>query len=310
MHNVSRSILQVIAYFNVFNYPVKKEEIISFIDAEYSGQEINEALDVLIDHSIIFKVGEFYSLQQSPAWVERRLAGNKKAVLQLRIAEKVAGWLSRFPYVRGVAVSGSLSKHFADEKADIDFFIITAPNRLWLARTFMHQFKKLTFMAGLQHWFCMNYYVDEEALEIREKNIFTATEIITAIPLKGDHVFDKFFSANTWVEKFFPVYPVSRNGTGEIKIGGLKKIIETLFNNRTGDWLDNRLMKITMRRWQKKTERKKRNSQGVLMGMDASKHYAKPVPGHLQEKVVVRFNLKMEQLIMELEAIPEFIRTT
>ena len=73
-----------------------------------------------------------------------------------------------------------------------------------------------------------------------------------------------------------------------------------------GDWLDNVLMKITLERWQKKTSHEMRNSNGVLMGMDGGKHYAKPVPGHLQEKVVIRFNLKMEQLLAELKEVITF----
>ena len=242
-------------------------------------------------------------MQQDPVWIKRRKVGNEKATAQLRIAAKVATLLSRFPFVRGVAVSGSLSKHFAGDNADIDFFIIKATNRLWLARTFMHLFKKLTFLAGRQHWFCRNYYVDESALEIKEKNIFTATEIVTVLPFYGDQLFRDFIAANTWVEKLFPHYVIRHDQCKNIRRGILKSVAEFFFNNRMGDWLDNVLMKKTLERWQKKTFRKMRNGNGVLMGMDGGKHYAKPVPGHLQEKVVIRFNLKMEQLLAELKEV-------
>ena len=304
MYKASLSILKVITYFNVFNYPVRKEEIISFLDAEYSIQEINEALDYLLEKEIIFQFEDYYSLQNNYAWITRRKEGNEKAIGQLSIAGKVAGLLAKFPYVRGVAVSGSLSKHFADENADIDFFIITAKNRLWVARTIMHLFKKLTFLTGRQHWYCMNYYVDETALEIKEKNIYTATEIVTALPMHGEEVFRDFFSANTWIKNFFPHYVSEKNDCKKISKEIFKTTGEYLLNNKLGDWLDNFFMKITARRWQKKTEQKRINSNGILMGMDAGKHYSKPVPGHLQEKVAIRFNLKMEQLIKELEAIP------
>lgn len=299
-----KSILKVIAYFNVFNYPVKEEEIRSFLDADYNDGQINEALDFLIAKEMIFHVEEFYMLQQDHGWIKRRKEGNERAKKQLQIAEKVAALLFRFPYVRSVAVSGSLSKQFADEKADIDLFIITAPNRLWIARTFMHLFKKLTFLAGRQHWFCMNYYIDEAGLEIREKNIYTATEIITAIPFRGKDVFNKFLLSNSWVKKYFPQFVFDENTFAKNKNGFIKKVIEFLVNNKMGDWLDNLLMKITAKRWQKKTEQKKKNNKGILLGMDAGKHFSKPLPGQMQEKVLIRFNLKMEQLMMELESIP------
>jgi predicted nucleotidyltransferase len=51
------------------------------------------------------------------------------AVKHIKKAKAVAKFLSWFPYIRGIAISGSLSKNFADENSDLDFFIITAANR-------------------------------------------------------------------------------------------------------------------------------------------------------------------------------------
>src|SRR6202022_4223033 len=93
-------------------------------------------------------------------------------------------------------------------RSDIDFFIITKANRLWIARTLMHLFKKLTFLTGHQGWYCMNYYVDEEALQIEEKNIFTATELITLLPVCGNGTMEEFFRANNWASSYFPNYAI------------------------------------------------------------------------------------------------------
>ncbi|HYM92942.1 MAG TPA: nucleotidyltransferase domain-containing protein [Chitinophagaceae bacterium] len=252
---------------------------------------------------MIFSFGEFYALSPNPKLATRRKKGNERAEQQLRIAERVARLLSAFPYVRSVAVSGSLSKNYADERSDIDFFIITAKDRLWIARTFMHFFKKITFLVGKQNWFCMNYYVDEAGLEIREKNIFTATEIITVMPLRDDSLFHEFISANEWYKNFFPYYIPGKERLKKMKSGVLKKMIEWLFNNRAGNKLDDWLMKITARRWNKKRKSNKKNSHGVLMSMDAGKHYSKPDPKHLQEKIVNRYYLKSEQLLLELKSV-------
>ena len=158
----------------------------------------------LTSENWIYKFDEFYMLQENASLVSRRRSGNIKARQLLKTAEKIAGFLSLFPFVRGVAISGSLSKNFADESSDIDFFIITAKNRLWLARTFMHIFKKFTFLFKKEDWFCMNYYIDEAFPEIREKNIFTATEVATLLTLRGIEVFKQFFENNKWSRDFFP----------------------------------------------------------------------------------------------------------
>ena len=303
MFRACQSILKVVSYFDVFQYPVKKEEIISFLDSSYPEITIDAAIEFLVEKEIIYRQEEFYMLQNNYLLITRRKEGNEKAIRLLAIAKRMATLLSGFPYVRGVAVSGSLSKNFADEKADIDFFIIAKSNRLWIARTLMHLFKKLTFLVGRQHWFCMNYYIDESSLQIREKNIFTATEVVTAMPMRGKKVVEDFRKANGWVYDYFPLYVNNDKDCRRSLRGPFKIFAEWIFNNRFGNWLDDKLMNVTVRRWKKKTQRKKLNSHGILMGMDAGKHYSKPIPGHLQEKVVRRFNLKMEQLMMELESL-------
>ena len=76
-------------------------------------------LTKLLNEKIIFRIDNFYSLQNEPIRAKKRREGNQRAIKQLAIAKKVARVLSHFPYVQTVAVSGSLSKYFADEKADI-----------------------------------------------------------------------------------------------------------------------------------------------------------------------------------------------
>ena len=174
---VKHDILAALSYFDIFDYPITQSEISQFLGNTYAQEDSAEALYQLIAENWIFKLDEFYSLQDNYALVVRRRNGNIRAKEMLKTAEKVAAFLSSFPFVRGIAISGSLSKNFADENSDIDFFIITQKNRLWLARTFMHIFKKFTFLFRKQDWFCMNYYIDEEMLQIKEKNIFTATAL-------------------------------------------------------------------------------------------------------------------------------------
>src|SRR5882757_10031709 len=200
------SILKVLAYFDLFNYPVSAEEILFFLDQDVQAPELDRVLEALIAGKYLFRLDRFYSLRDDPRAAERRIRGNKHAAELLVIADRVSRFLYQFPYVRGIGISGSLSKHFADENADIDYFIITRSNRLWIARSFMHLFKKWSFLTGKQHWYCMNYYVDEEALEIKERNIFTATEMITLLPASGNGGLVKFFDANDWTAHYFPHY--------------------------------------------------------------------------------------------------------
>lgn len=297
---LERSILKVITYFDLFNYPVSKEEIAFFLDHPASQNDIAFIVDQLVDKQYLFQFDEFYSLQDNPALLERRVKGNLRAKFMLARAHKISRFLYRFPFVRGIGISGSLSKNFADEKADIDFFIITSANRLWIARTFMHLFKKLTFLAGRQHWFCMNYYVDENALKIEEQNIFTATELITLMPVCGNGVMDNFFRANDWAINYFPNYSTRNSGRSYSGKGLVKKFAEWLFNNCFGDRLDNYLMKLTARRWKQKEEERRLNMRGVRMGLKTGKHFSKPNPVHFQKKVLERYENRLNEVTIKV----------
>lgn len=303
-----QNILKTLGYFDLFQYPLTKEEIRLFHPIHVLHPAIDAALESMLDNKSVFKLDEFYSVQNDPMLAQRRRKGNALALEQMKRAGKVAKLLSRFPYVKAVAVSGSLSKNFADEKTDIDFFIITGANRLWIARTIMHLYKKLTFLTGHQDWFCMNYYVDESELEIAEKNIFTAMEIVTLIPMQGKMNYDNFLAGNEWIKQYFPLCRSMVYTAPEIKKGRFKKLVEKIFNGSMGDTFDKKLMHITEKRWRKKAEKKQLNSKGECMGMIVGRHVSKPDPKNFQNKIVEQYRVKVQQLLHLHNKTPSLIQ--
>lgn len=295
------NILSTLAYFDLFNYPLTQREIWLFLQNTCNTKEFNESLSDLTHRAVVSKFGEFYSLQNEPSISTARIEGNKKAVELIKIAKKVSKLLAKFPFVRSIGISGSLSKNFADNESDIDLFIITAENKLWITRTFMHCFKKITFLFNKQHFFCMNYYVDEKELEIEEKNIYTATELVTLIPMQGESAFKNFYTANSWSKSFLPNHFLRISSSEHIKFFLPKYIIEKMLNNRFGNWLDDHLMKITAARWQKKTAENKKNSRGVTMSMIAKKHLAKPDPVFFQSNLLKRYSEKISKVVTQFE---------
>lgn len=299
---VKKDILATLSYFDIFDYPLTQTEIAQFLKADYSHEEFSEDLHILTMENWIFKFDEFYMLHNNYSLVQRRRKGNAQAKTMLKTAENIAAFLSTFPFVKGVAVSGSLSKNFADENSDIDFFIITEKNKLWLARTFMHCFKKIAILQKKQDLFCMNYYVDEKMLQIKEKNIYTATEIVTLLPLRGIQAFEDFFAENTWSKIFLPNHSLRISYVEETKSPFLKKAIEFIFRNPIGNLLDSLLMKLSIYQWNKKARSGKLNKRGIVMSMDASKHHAKPNPLLFQKKFMDLYEKKIFNLLCHYES--------
>lgn len=289
------SILKVLAWFDLFNYPLTAEEVLFFLDHKAGRDEFDSALEQLVAERIVFRLANYYSLQENIYLAARRNKGNLHAKHLLATAHRVAKILYHFPFVRGIGISGSLSKSFADEKADIDLFIITSSNRLWIARTAMHFFKKLTYLVGKQHWFCMNYYIDEEALQIKEKNVFTATELITLMPICGNGSVSHFFQANEWAKNYYPNYtdriPLYKdNGKGH----RVKKFLEYILDNRLGSRLDQYLMRVTARRWKQKEEKHLLNMRGIRLSLSTDRHFSRPNPVYFQRSILEQYQQKLD----------------
>lgn len=293
---VKRDILAILSYFDIFDYPITQLEIAQFARNTYSLEEISLGLHSLTSEQWIYKFGEFYTLQNNHDLVMRRKKGNAKARQMLETAEKVATLLSSFPFVKGIAVSGSLSKNFADEDSDIDFFIITEKNRLWLARTALMMFRRLTILFKKQHWLCMNYFIDEKMLEIEEKNIYTAIEIATLLPFRGIKTFHDFFKTNQWTRSFLPNHALRVSYVEEARSPFIKKFVEFLFRNWLGTVLDFVLMKWTASRFNKKVKKGKVNAKGYLYDVKISKHYAKHNPDLFQRKITETYDKKIFNL--------------
>lgn len=298
---IKNDVIATIAYFDLFDYPVTQNEIHLFLQRSHNRQKVGTALKYLVSEKFLYRFNEFYSLRDDPSAVERRRRGNRKAAQMMVTANKVSALISAFPYVRCVTISGSLSKNFADENSDIDFFIICSKNRLWISRTLLMLFRKLAVLLKKQHYFCMNYFVDEAALEIEEKNVYTATEIITLIPMRGKTTFKDFCKANQWVEDYLPNYNTQTSCFKETKTSVVKRTLEWVFDFSVFNRLENSLQRITAKRYRAKELKGKKNTHGIVVSMRTSDHFAKHDPEKFQFRLLEKYQSRVRELFKQME---------
>lgn len=279
-------------YFSIFKYPLKLEEIYSF-NPNKDKEKIKLELERLVAEKIIFKVDEFYLTDCDPACIEKRKKGNMMAIDALEKARERAQFISRFPFVEAVGVSGSLSKGYYDSNSDIDFFVITRHGKLWITRTLLMLYKKI-FLLNSRKYFCINYFMSSESLEVEEKNRFTATEIKTLIPFQGKDTLEAFYQKNEWVSSLFGPYAPNLETIPNIKKPILSKAIEIIFSNRFGNFVDNLFKKITLRFWLVKF--RKMNRDDFKIALKSTKDISKHHPLNFQKKVILSLNEKYEEL--------------
>ena len=284
--------LKTILYFSIFRYPLTLIEIHGYTNHD-SINETYEELNQLIELNIINKIDDFYIYNNDSDCISKRQKGNLEAEKIMEIAFKKARLISKFPYVKAVGISGSLSKGYFDKESDIDFFVITKPNKLWICRTILILYKKI-FLLNSRKYFCVNYFITSNQLEIVEKNRFTATELKTLIPLQGKAIFEEFYSANKWVNDYFKQFNPNLSQTLENSSSIISTIIEFMLNNKIGQVFNVLFKKITIQKWNAKFKSLHKDDFNIaLKSTDSiSKHH----PSNFQKKIILALNSKIEEV--------------
>jgi hypothetical protein len=285
---MSSAVLRVLLYYDLFTYPLTVEEITRHCSRHHcTVGEVQQTLNALCEGELIFNYEHFYGLKKDVAVFERRLRGNQAAEQIMHKARKRASFIAGFPFVRSVCVSGSLSKDYFDETTDIDFFIITEPGRLWVCRSVLIFFKKI-FLFNSKKYFCVNYFIGSETLEIPDRNIFTATELITLLPFYNRDLYEQFFNANSWVKEFYPNSKPRQNPLmNAVGNHRFRKFIESIINVLGGKTLDRFLYQFTHDHWKKKFNTL--NKEEFEVNMRSKKNVSKHHPQGFQFRVLNLF---------------------
>ncbi len=247
---ISDSIIRALIYSDIFHYPLTAEEIHIRLDVECQTLDLVHAeLEHLVVGKVIFQFGSFYSVRDDVALALRRESGNKMAGRMMPKAVRRSKLIDTFPFVRAVMVSGSLSKNYFDRNSDIDFFIVTAPNRVWLTRALLGLFQKIVLLNS-HKYFCVNYYISSDRLVIDERNIFTATELATLIPICNSIAYDTLLDNNTWLKDFYPQHRRMKMANHGTPFRWFKSSVEWLLSpvaDRLDRWAMRRLTARSVR---------------------------------------------------------------
>lgn len=288
-------ILRSISYFDIFNHPLQKKELANLcLTASSQKEDFEAVLEDLVRSKKCYKQDEFYSLNENITHlINQRSIKEGKANAYFQKLPFYTKLLKSFPFVKGLAISGSLSKNVMYEDGDIDYFVITAPNRLWICRTLLVLFKKV-FLLNSKKYFCVNYFIDENNLEIIDKNIFTATEVTFLAPIYNQKLIDELKKKNSWTKNYLPNFKHPLNLTVMEGDSFIKKSMEFPLKGRLGEYLDLFFMKLTYRQWSKKF--KHFDAEKFELTMRTNRGISKHHPRDFQNKVLEQLSTRLNQL--------------
>lgn len=281
--------LAALFYNQIFSHPLNLEELFKFCQKDTQDlKQIKAYIDQAVLDGLVFHIDGYYLLENKPDWIVKRKENEIRAQQFLAKTRRIVHLMRRFPFVNAIFISGSTSKGVVPKGGDVDYFIITKPGRLWLARTLLILFKKV-FLLNSHQYFCINYLIDTDHLVIEEKNRFTATEIATLLPVFNTPHYQMFWDANKWINTYYPNAIMRQSLLDyEMPSSKLKNILENVLSGRLGEQLDIWAMKLSVNHWRKKF--KTMDAKHFKIALKSRPYVSKHHPQNFQAKVTKAFN--------------------
>lgn len=279
MNLLQKSILSTIAYYDTLNHPLTSFEVFKYlvnplhIASFYLGVaplkdfevdkfskislvNIRKNLNSREMKKFIDEKNGFYFLKNRAEVIRTRIDRQKIADQKWKKAKKIIRWLQIVPYLRMVAVSGSLALNNTQEESDIDVLVIVRAGRIWLARFFVTVFLQLIGKRRHKKFtkdrICLNHYITNKSLEIKFRSLYNAQTYAHMIPVLEveNGIYNKFQRANKWIKHYLVFWPASPTGGPEVEVKHFKTLIassslisiartgEIFLNNWFGDLLE------------------------------------------------------------------------
>ena len=191
-------------YHDIFDFPLKKQELARWI--------CGPALKLKKPRPKISLIGDYYVLTGREGTVAQRLKKEQVSRRKMQTLSKIRPIFESEKNVLMVGLTGSLAMNSATEASDIDLMVIVKKGRLWATRLkvllllIKHKIPTRRARESVeQDKLCLNIWMDETDLMIKDHNAYTAHELAQVVPLiNKNHLYEKLIETNKWILNYWP----------------------------------------------------------------------------------------------------------
>jgi len=224
---VDRAILRTVLYTSLFQSPLTVAELHrALMDVGVDRLEIRWRLRQGFLRSRLEFDGEHVYPRGREAWLDLRRERKQRTDALLDAHRRLLDLVAGFPFVRLLALSGGCAHENATD-SDVDVFLVVRRGRVWAVCLALMLLSKAL---GRRRTLCVNYLVDEDALALPERDLFTAAKIVGLRPLAGGATFVQFVEANAWVAERFPNFFRMRRDIACVAPAGAPRWIEAVLD--------------------------------------------------------------------------------
>jgi hypothetical protein len=176
------AIARSVIYASLFDYPLTLEQVHqTLLESDQTTQQIlatygsSEMLQAMVE----YREGFFFPRGRRELVAERRLREARSHVFLAR-HRRLLALVCALPYVRMVALSGSIAHLNLEGGGDLDLFIVTRGCRVWSVTVAVLILARLMRRRRIV---CANFVIADSQLPLEQQDLFTANQVIHLKPL-------------------------------------------------------------------------------------------------------------------------------
>lgn len=201
------TVFNTIKLANYFESAFSIDQVYQYLPSQLEDKEFKYIINQLeneneikIKDDLVFQKSSTTNYYLKKKWSRSIFKKNKKYI----------SIISKIPWIKFIGLTGANSFESCKQNDDVDMFVVTQKNKLWLTYLFIVVISKLL---GKRNILCVNYLVDDENLTIRHKSYYNAVQILQMKSIFNPEFRDQLIYANKWIFDFLPnaVYEKSVN---------------------------------------------------------------------------------------------------
>lgn len=213
-----KAVLATVAYYDALDYPLTEFEAWKHLITEKTDTspeapalgQVAAAIDGLVENGSVMRIRGFVVLPGRQTLIAERIRSEKYSVSKIKRAARLVRGIAWVPFVRMVALTGSLSMKHGDQDSDWDLFVVLSRGAIWRGRTLLSLvlqiIGKRRHGRHIENRACLNHFVTDGSMEIAMQDYFSASEYRFMYTFLGRDVERRFELVNRWIARIKPNY--------------------------------------------------------------------------------------------------------
>lgn len=197
------AIEKTLVYSKIFNSGINKRDLPGAIfDAKINEDQLNSLLLKLTYEGKIINTVDYVKLAAEDNGYYEQM----KPKMDPSTTGKILKIIDLIPFISSVSFSGGTAHYGIEGHDDIDLFIITKANTVYIVYAIIHL---MSLLFGVRSRLCANYLIDESDLKLNDqRDFYTAHQIISLKPYRDKGSLQLFLFRNGWINYFFPNFEI------------------------------------------------------------------------------------------------------